>query len=126
MEESEVIWEESDADERRVIRVRAYGDGVRIEQVSTGSVTRLIYGEASYTQRLDVCGWDVAAARDALSTFLEHGGALIDVEDALDELGVPYTYRGLGSKDIVFRPPSAPHDDAAPSRQPDGRSFVIA
>ena len=107
MEESEVIWEESDADEHRVVRVGTHGDGVRIEQVSSGPTTRLVYGETLYTQRLDIRGWDVAGARDALSGFLEHGGSLIDVEDALDALGIPYTYSGLGSKDVVFRPPVA-------------------
>ena len=90
MEESEVIWEESDADEHRVVRVGTHGDGVRIEQVSSGPTTRLVYGETLYTQRLDIRGWDVAGARDALSGFLEHGGALIDcllyTSDAADEL----------------------------------------
>ena len=123
MEEPKVIWEASDAGERRAVRVGAYGDGVRIEQVSSGPTTRLAYGETPYTQRLDIRGWDVADAQDALSGFLEHGGALIDVEDALDALGIPYTYSGLGSKDVIFRPPAA--GGTSPS-QADGRSSVIA
>ena len=125
MEEPTVIWEASDAHEHRVVRVRARGDGVRIEQVSSGPVTCLVYGETPYTQRLDVRGWDVAVARDALSAFLEQGGALIDVEDALDALGIPYAYSGLGGKDIVFRPLSASRG-AITARRADGRSFVMA
>lgn len=125
MEEPTVIWEESDTDERRAVRIGAYGGGVRIEQVSAGPTTHLVYGETPYTQRLDIHGWDAAAARDALSAFLAQGGALIDVEDALDALGIPYTYSGLGGKDIVFRPASASRD-AIPSHWMDDGSFVIA